>query len=132
MVDRNNPDYHVGRGRIVENDAGDALLICSKGHLVASVDHINWVGSKEEASWQEMINNGEVECIGKVDRSVYAPFEIQANLEQIQKEVAQRNMLVKALEELQRGIYDFADASLEVKNYVYRITTDALKKVRDK
>ena len=35
--------------------------------------------------------------------------------------------LEKALEELQRGIYSFPDASLEVKNFVYRITRQALR-----
>ncbi len=38
--------------------------------------------------------------------------------------------LLEALHELQRGIYDFADIHLDVKNFVYRITAEAIAKAR--
>ena len=38
--------------------------------------------------------------------------------------------LVEALEELQKGIYDFTELPIYAKNFVYRITTEALAKAR--
>ena len=38
--------------------------------------------------------------------------------------------LLKALEELRKGIYDFTDLPVDAKNFVYRITTETIQKAK--
>ena len=40
------------------------------------------------------------------------------------------NTLLEALEELQKGIYDFTELPIYAKNFVYRITTEAIRKAK--
>ena len=45
------------------------------------------------------------------------------------KQLESRNAdLLEALEELQKGIYDFTELPVYAKNFVYRITSEAIRK----